>query len=131
MLTVYKAGFISLDKQYLTVGVNGFIEGAEFLSNKDSKYKGLKILPDNEQYKQFTKDVLETIKQVNKEDSIVYNKFYEILINNTIYKIPNKTMLNVTDLNKNSYLKSIDEIVNSKELFDIDDKELEPYKISI
>ena len=30
MLQVYDAGFISLEKQYLTVGLNGFVEGAEF-----------------------------------------------------------------------------------------------------
>lgn len=75
LLTVYKAGFISLDKQYLTVGVNGFIEGAEFLADKDCKYKGLQILPDSEQYKQFAKDVLETIKQVNIEDRTEHTKF--------------------------------------------------------
>jgi anaerobic ribonucleoside-triphosphate reductase len=31
LLTVYTAGFINLKKQYLTVGVNGVIEAAEFL----------------------------------------------------------------------------------------------------
>lgn len=75
LLTVYKAGFISLDKQYLTVGVNGFLEGAEFLSNTDTKYHGLKIQPDNELYKQYAKDILETIKQVNKEDRTEHTKF--------------------------------------------------------
>ena len=29
-LTVYKAGFISLKQQYLTLGVNGVVESAEF-----------------------------------------------------------------------------------------------------
>ena len=31
LLTVYSAGFIHMKKQYLTVGVNGVIEAAEFL----------------------------------------------------------------------------------------------------
>ena len=130
LLTVYKAGFISLDKQYLTVGVNGFIEGAEFLADKDCKYRGLKTLPDNEQYKQYAKDVLETIKQVNKEDRTTFSKDYELTINDVVYKIPSGTILNIVDINKNSCLKTIDEIVNSKELFDIDTEELESYKIS-
>ena len=130
LLTVYKAGFISLDKQYLTVGVNGFIEGAEFLADKDCKYKGLKTLPDSEQYKQFAKDVLETIKQVNIEDRTIFSKDYELTINDVVYKIPSGTILNIVDINKNSCLKTIDEIVNSKESFDIDTRELESYKIS-
>ena len=60
LLTVYKAGYIELDKQYLTVGVNGFVEAAEFL--------GIKVSPDCEEYKQLARDILGTIKQVNQED---------------------------------------------------------------
>ena len=33
MLPVYDAGYISLEKQYLTIGINGFVEGAEFFRN--------------------------------------------------------------------------------------------------
>src|SRR5690606_24993228 len=29
LLTVYDAGFISLDKQFLTIGINGMVEAAE------------------------------------------------------------------------------------------------------
>ena len=42
---VYNAGFIDLDKQYLTVGFNGFIEGAEFLAQMNefapNQYKNI------------------------------------------------------------------------------------------
>ena len=31
MLPIYNAGYISLDKQYLTQGINGLVEAAEFL----------------------------------------------------------------------------------------------------
>jgi len=76
LLTVYSAGFIDLNRQYLTVGFNGFIEAAEFLGMKsDTKYNGIKILPNNEQYKQFAKDVLETIKELNKEHRTERCKF--------------------------------------------------------
>ena len=68
LLTVYNAGFISLDKQYLTVGFNGFIEGAEFLSSVDSEYNGIQIKPNNEAYKRYARDILETIKKLNAED---------------------------------------------------------------
>lgn len=69
LLTVYKAGFIDLDKQYLTVGFNGFIEGAEFLSTHEgTEYFGLTTKPDDEKYKQYAKDLLVTIKELDKKD---------------------------------------------------------------
>ena len=57
MLTAYEANFISLEKQYLTIGVNGVVEAAEFL--------GLKI-NDNEDYKAFIQAILKTISDENK-----------------------------------------------------------------
>ena len=57
LLTIFDAGFIDLDKQYLTIGINGFVEGAEFL--------GIKVDPDNPEYQQYAKDILETIKELN------------------------------------------------------------------
>ena len=57
LLTIFDAGFIDLDRQYLTIGINGFVEGAEYL--------GIAIDPDNEQYQQYAVDILETIKDLN------------------------------------------------------------------
>lgn len=59
MLDVYKAGFIDMKKQYLTIGVNGLTDAAEFL--------GLEISP-NEEYKEFVNNLLETINISNKKD---------------------------------------------------------------
>ena len=58
LLPIFNAGFISLDKEFLTIGINGFVEGAEFL--------GYKISPDDEGYMQFTNDVLTAIYESNK-----------------------------------------------------------------
>lgn len=57
LLTIFNAGFIDLDKQYLTIGINGFVEGAEYL--------GIQINPNNQEYKDYAKDILETIKDLN------------------------------------------------------------------
>ena len=57
MLPVYTAGYISLDKQYLTLGINGLVEAAEFL--------GLDIT-DNEDYKNFISSIVTTISDENK-----------------------------------------------------------------
>ena len=59
MLDVYKAGFIDMRKQYLTVGVNGLTDAAEFL--------GLEISP-NDEYKEFVNNLLETINKANRKD---------------------------------------------------------------
>ena len=59
MLPAYTAGFIDLDKQFLTVGVNGFVEAAEFL--------GIKVDPNDEQYRKLAKDILGTIEALNRK----------------------------------------------------------------
>lgn len=76
LLTVYKAGFIDLDKQYLTVGFNGFIEGAEFLaSHEGTEYFGLETKPDDDKYKKYASDVLTTIKKLDKRDRTEHEMF--------------------------------------------------------
>lgn len=57
LLTIFDAGFIDLDRQYLTVGINGFVEGAEFL--------GINIDPDDEAYQNYAEEILGTIKRLN------------------------------------------------------------------
>lgn len=57
LLTIFNAGFIDLDKQYLTIGINGFVEGAEYL--------GIPIDADSSRYQLYAKDILETIKNLN------------------------------------------------------------------
>lgn len=59
MLDVYRAGFIDMKKQYLTVGVNGITDAAEFL--------GIKVNV-NDEYKEFVNNILETINIANKKD---------------------------------------------------------------
>jgi ribonucleoside-triphosphate reductase len=57
LLPVYDAGFISLSKQYSTIGINGMVEAAEYL--------GIKI-SDNEAYKEFVSSQLKIIYDLNK-----------------------------------------------------------------
>ena len=57
LLTISNAGFIDLDRQYLTIGINGFVEGAEYL--------GIPIDADSEEYQLYARDILETIKNLN------------------------------------------------------------------
>jgi len=78
MLPVYKAGFIDLDKQFLTVGVNGFAEAAEFLAkhpDREGRYKGIAVDPNNEGYKNLAVDILGTIKALNKSHRTEHIRF--------------------------------------------------------
>lgn len=59
MLDVYNAGFIDIKKQYLTVGVNGITDAAEFFN--------IEVSP-NDEYKEFVNNILETINKVNRQD---------------------------------------------------------------
>lgn len=56
MLPVYSAGFIALQKQYLTIGINGLNQAAEFLGMECNK---------NEEYKKFCNLIFSTIKEQN------------------------------------------------------------------
>jgi len=64
MLPVYRAGFISLDKQYLTIGINGLNEAAEFL--------GISI-NDNPEYSKFCQTVFSCIKDMNTSHNGKFN----------------------------------------------------------
>lgn len=67
LLPVYKAGFIDLNKQYLTIGLNGLNQAAEFV--------GLKC-DDNEEYSKFCQLIFSTIKEENlkhKTKTTTYN----------------------------------------------------------
>ena len=58
MLPVYDAGFISFSKQFLTLGINGMVEAAE--------YKGINV-GNNKNYKDFCNKYLKIIFDENKE----------------------------------------------------------------
>ncbi len=57
MLPLFDAGYINMGRQYLTIGVNGLVEAAEFL--------GIEI-SDNPRYEAFVGEVLGLIEEANK-----------------------------------------------------------------
>ncbi len=58
MLPLFDAGYINMSRQYLTIGVNGLVEAAEFM--------GLTI-NDNPDYKHFVQEVLGLVEKYNKQ----------------------------------------------------------------
>ena len=57
LLPVYKAGFIDLNKQYLTIGLNGLTASAEFLGIDCN---------DNEEYQKYCQLIFSTIRDCNQ-----------------------------------------------------------------
>ena len=64
LLPVYDAGFINLDKQYLTIGLNGLNQAAEFMGIQCN---------DNEEYRTFCQKIFGSISRYNKEASGKFN----------------------------------------------------------
>ena len=58
MLPLFDAGYINISRQYLTIGINGLVEAAEFM--------GLKITP-NDDYLHFVQGILGLIEKYNKQ----------------------------------------------------------------
>ena len=58
MLPLFDAGYINLSRQYLTIGVNGLVEAAEFLSIP---------ITDNDDYAAFVQEVLGLIERYNRK----------------------------------------------------------------
>ncbi|MDO4959826.1 MAG: anaerobic ribonucleoside-triphosphate reductase [Prevotellaceae bacterium] len=58
MLPLFDAGYINMSRQYLTIGVNGLVEAAEFM--------GLEITA-NDKYKAFVQEVLSIVEKLNKQ----------------------------------------------------------------
>ncbi|MFR9603638.1 MAG: anaerobic ribonucleoside-triphosphate reductase [Rikenellaceae bacterium] len=58
MLPLFDAGYINMKRQYLTIGVNGLVEAAEFM--------GIEI-SDNERYEKFVQEILGLIETYNKK----------------------------------------------------------------
>ena len=58
MLPLFDAGYINIARQYLTIGINGLVEAAEFM--------GLRITP-NDDYKKFVQGILGLIEKYNKQ----------------------------------------------------------------
>jgi len=67
MMPVYDAGFINMRRQYLTIGINGLNQAAEFLGMKCTK---------NEHYRRFCNFIFSVIKeqnQLHKTKELMFN----------------------------------------------------------
>lgn len=63
LMPLYDANFINIDKQFLTLGINGLVESAEFL-----RYE----ISNNEPYKDYIQTILSTFTEMNKKAKAEY-----------------------------------------------------------
>ena len=110
MLDIYRAGFINMKKQYLTIGVNGLTDAAEFLG----------IEPNlNKDYEEFVNTVLETINISNKKD-----KTRDCMYNTEFVPGENLSNKNYNWDKKDGYYVSPKHIMYSSYFFNPEDTEL-------
>jgi ribonucleoside-triphosphate reductase len=67
MLPLFDAGYINMGRQYLTIGVNGLVEAAEFFDIEIS---------DNRKYEEFVQQILSIVEKYNKKyrsENIMFN----------------------------------------------------------
>ena len=64
LLPAYNEGFISLNKQYLTIGINGLNQSWEYLGGKCN---------NNREYQEFCQFIFSTIKEANQKANGKFN----------------------------------------------------------
>lgn len=73
MLPVYSEGYISLNQQFLTIGINGLNEAAEFLKLR---------VNDNPKYQAFCNLITSTINEQNRiAEANPYNPKHQLKFN--------------------------------------------------
>lgn len=125
MLPVYDAGYITLDKQFLTIGVNGLVEAAEYLGY---------VASNNDDYKEWVSTQLKIIydenKKCKKETGIMFNTEFVPAENlgPKFSKWDKKDGLVVNRECYNSYFYPVeDETVNHVDKFVLHGKEITQY----
>ncbi len=125
LLPVYAAGYISIKKQFLTIGINGLLEAAEAVGIKAS---------NNPEYKKFIQDNLKIIYTANKEA----NRKYGYLFNTEFVPAENLGVKNakwdreagydITRSCYNSYFYPVeDDSVNAVDKFILHGREINQY----
>ena len=86
MLPVYSSGYINLNQQFLTIGINGLNEAAEFLSLK---------INDNKDYNDFCNLMTKTISDENrKAEQSPYDKGHKLKFNTEFVPAENLALKN-------------------------------------
>lgn len=118
MLPIYDAGYIDMGKQFLTIGINGLVDAAEFMGLKAS---------NNPEYKEFTRKFLKVMYDENRADREAGKEVYWYTLNNGTreYTIFGKRKITVFDKTKETYVDLLmEDVINNIENYMVDEQEL-------
>ena len=113
MLDAYKEGYIDMNKQFMTIGINGVVEAAEFC--------GLEV-SNNEGYKKWTSNLLKVIYEENKKAKAEYN----IMYNTEFVPAENLGVKNYNWDKKDGYKVSENRVCYNSYLYKVEDSEIDP-----
>ena len=113
MLDVYREGYIDMNKQFMTIGINGVVEAAEFC--------GLEI-SNNESYKKWTSELLKVIYNTNKEGK----QKYGIMYNTEFVPAENLGAKNYNWDKSDGYIVPINRNCYNSYLYKVEDSEIDP-----
>jgi len=114
LLGVYKAGFIDLNKQYLTIGINGLNQAAEFL--------GL-TCRDNEGYSKFCQEVFGNIKEQNNLHKVTDGK-HKLIFNTECVPAESLAIKNFNWDKEDGYLVPSDTNLYASYIYKPNDKQI-------
>ena len=113
MLDAYREGYIDMNKQFMTIGINGVVEAAEFC--------GLEV-SNNEGYKKWTSNLLKVIYEENKKAKAEYN----IMYNTEFVPAENLGVKNYNWDKKDGYKVPENRVCYNSYLYKVEDSEIDP-----
>lgn len=113
MLDAYREGYIDMSKQFMTVGINGVVEAAEFC--------GLEV-SNNEEYKKWTSNLLKVIYEENKKAKAKY----KIMYNTEFVPAENLGVKNYNWDKKDGYKVPENRVCYNSYLYKVEDSEIDP-----
>lgn len=113
MLDSYREGFIDMNKQFLTIGINGLLESAEYLGLEAN---------NNDRYKEYISKILKVIYHENKEAK----KEYGILFNTEMVPAENLGVKNYNWDKEDGYVVPQDRNCYNSYLYKVEDVDIDP-----
>lgn len=113
MLDSYREGFIDMNKQFLTIGINGLLESAEYLGLEAN---------NNDRYKEYISKILKVIYHENKEAK----KEYGILFNTEMVPAENLGVKNYNWDKEDGYVVPQDRNCYNSYLYKVEDIDIDP-----
>ena len=113
MLPIYDAGYIDMNKQFLTIGINGLVDAAEFMGLNAS---------NNPEYKEFTGKFLKVIYDTNNEGK----QEYKTLFNTEFVPAENLGVKNYNWDKKDGYVVNPKRNCYNSYMYAVEDEDITP-----